>query len=484
MYKSRFLFSFLTLLSLSLSLAASNLRVTFDHKVFYQSATEARFETYLLFDIETIHFKSDEESNEVFSRLEVLQIVYDESNEIVDYEKDNLTSRFNPDSAALDDFLHKQIYLLKAGRYKIEIEISDLNNPSQKRFTHSENFEIKEQDNSNLSFGEFMLVNAIENTSTGSNLIPKLINHYSSVEDKIIYYTEIHNADQLFKDESFLVYHSIFDKGTGKIVDKNQAYKKVVANEFSTPILHQFDLSNLGSGSYLAQVEIRNRENTTLLKTSKDFTRTKVQKLDFSDPSLDVNATFVDREVKIDSIEQYINCLLPIADESEKNFINNYIGKYDDKEVMKRFFYTFWFNRNNKEPEKAWAQYKSDVAHVNREYGTRIKQGWQTDRGRVYLVYGPPNTIVDRPNDYEVYPYQIWHYYKANQFNNRRFVFYNQDLISNDYELLHSDVPGEIRNQRWNMFLHQRNQTLRDIDQTAPNTAASRIIEDFYLNPR
>ncbi|MGY6562112.1 MAG: GWxTD domain-containing protein [Luteibaculaceae bacterium] len=476
----------ITLLSLcALATFGNNIKVTFDYNLFYAQPKKAQLETFLQFDIETVHFKSMEDGN-VFSKIEILKIISDENGNIVDYSKVNLSSSFNPDSISPDDFLHRSAFLLDAGTYLLELEIKDLNNAKDVSFKHKENITIKEQDSKKLSFGNPILIagNQQDEKTGESFFAPKLISHYSNSQNILSYYVELYNGDKILNNEAFLLYHAIFDAKTNTVVEDLQLLKKASPKGFRTPINSAFNISMLGSGTYYLKVEARNRENIALASVRKDFTRTKVSKLEFSDPSLNISATFVDREVNQDSLEFFIRSFSPIADESERNFINNYVGKYDDKEVLKRFFYSFWFNRNNNNPARAWAQYKSDVELVNREYGTRIKQGWQTDRGRVHLIYGPPSVIVDRPNDYEVYPYQIWHYVKANQFSNKRFVFFNQDLVTNDYELLHSDVPGEVRNQRWNMFLHQRNQTLRDIDQTAPNTAASRIIEDFYLNPR
>ena len=116
---------------------------------------------------------------------------------------------------------------------------------------------------------------------------------------------------------------------------------------------------------------------------------------------------------------------------------------------MRRFFYSFWSNRSP-DPEAAWVAYRKEVVKVNKLFGCRVMKGYETDRGYVYLKYGPPNTMMDRFNEMDAYPYTIWHYYRAGKYTNRRFVFYQPDLVSNCLVLLHSEVPGEIQNPRWN----------------------------------
>ena len=70
-----------------------------------------------------------------------------------------------------------------------------------------------------------------------------------------------------------------------------------------------------------------------------------------------------------------------------------------------------------------------------------------SDRGRVYLQYGSPNQIIKRSNIFSS-TYEIWHFTKL-MINNRRFVFSLVDFGTSEYELVHSDMPGEILNQAW-----------------------------------
>ena len=84
--------------------------------------------------------------------------------------------------------------------------------------------------------------------------------------------------------------------------------------------------------------------------------------------------------------------------------------------------------------------------------------------GRIFLKYGPPNTITDRPNEPSAYPYQIWHYYKIGKFNNKRFIFYKPDLGTNEYVTLHSTLQGEYFNRNWKTDLHRRNTPGRSVD--------------------
>jgi GWxTD domain-containing protein len=123
---------------------------------------------------------------------------------------------------------------------------------------------------------------------------------------------------------------------------------------------------------------------------------------------------------------------------------------------LQGFFYQFWYKRNPMSPETAWRNYEQEVKACQLEFGTKIKKGWETDRGRIYLQYGKPSTRVIRNNDPDYWPFEIWHYYQTNNnLHNKRFLFYNTSL-NGDMELLHTDVPNEITNFDWKNLVRSR----------------------------
>ena len=65
---------------------------------------------------------------------------------------------------------------------------------------------------------------------------------------------------------------------------------------------------------------------------------------------------------------------------------------------------------------------------------TAHKPGWQTDRGLIYLIYGPAER-VNRFNDREE-----WTYYPNEDHMETRFIFIKKDntFTQNYYELLRS----------------------------------------------
>jgi hypothetical protein len=78
------------------------------------------------------------------------------------------------------------------------------------------------------------------------------------------------------------------------------------------------------------------------------------------------------------------------------------------------------------------------------------KEGWQTDRGRVYILYAEPDEIERFPNSGDSKPYEIWHY---NQIESGViFVFIDRNGFG-DYQLVHSTKRGELQDESWQKYL-------------------------------
>src|SRR5215471_7340926 len=94
-------------------------------------------------------------------------------------------------------------------------------------------------------------------------------------------------------------------------------------------------------------------------------------------------------------------------------------------EEREQFIEQFWLRRDPT-PDTEENEFKEEhyrrIAYANQHYASGIP-GWKTDRGRIYIVYGPPDEIEDhsaggtyqRPQEQgggttSVYPFQQWRY--------------------------------------------------------------------------
>ena len=127
--------------------------------------------------------------------------------------------------------------------------------------------------------------------------------------------------------------------------------------------------------------------------------------------SVDVEGTFVEQITSTDSLLLYIDYLYPISSALESLFAENQ-KNYNNLLLMQKFFLNLWNERNKFIPNQAWQKYHKVVKIVNEEFRNAKLAGYKTDRGRVYLQYGAPNSRNKVDNSSGNYPYEIWHYYK------------------------------------------------------------------------
>jgi GWxTD domain-containing protein len=233
----------------------------------------------------------------------------------------------------------------------------------------------------------------------------------------------------------------------------------------------------LPSGNYNLVVEARNKENKLVadqrifLQRSNPNVQASLNELN----ALNVQNSFVEK-LTADSLNEYIKYLRPISSRIEVDYAINVTNA---KELLNKqqFFLSFWQKRNLLNPEEEWNNYYVLVKEVNRLFKTQTRKGYATDRGRVYLQYGKPDSRLVYDREPSLYPYELWQYYKLNNRSNRRFVFTNTDLVSNNYALIHSDAIGEVRDDRWQTKLNKRNNMYNSFDQ-------EKAVDQFGTNLR
>jgi hypothetical protein len=72
------------------------------------------------------------------------------------------------------------------------------------------------------------------------------------------------------------------------------------------------------------------------------------------------------------------------------------------------------------------------VNQTNVRYTVGRREGWKTDRGRIFIQHGEPDRIDDVYFSPTSLPYQVWHYYQRGEYLRFRFVDEDQD---GDYRL-------------------------------------------------
>lgn len=141
-------------------------------------------------------------------------------------------------------------------------------------------------------------------------------------------------------------------------------------------------------------------------------------------------------EAQVDSILGAMDVLLT---NSQKQLVQtlNRAGKV-------AFLNRFWdgVDPDPETPENEFkVEFERRVAYADQFYTTMQTAGHNTDRGEVYVLFGEPTEIIDRPYEATVGPYEIWNY--SNQGHTFAFGDFGKD---NTYRLIYSTderFPGD-----------------------------------------
>jgi GWxTD domain-containing protein len=92
------------------------------------------------------------------------------------------------------------------------------------------------------------------------------------------------------------------------------------------------------------------------------------------------------------------------------------------------------------------------IAEANRRYregGAAQIPGWRTDRGRIFIKYGPPDEKLERPQAGSTAPYEAWKYTRGRSL---KYVFLDVTRFGN-YVLIYTTDRRESSRPNWEALL-------------------------------
>lgn len=471
----------------------ANVTAYFNYGVFNVPSGSPFLETYMTIIGPSIRFKPVQGG---FQGSVNIKVNITKSGQTVSSNNYNLLSPIVTDSTNVPSFIDNQRYPLGNGSYVVEITLSDNNDPAKKSFSTKENIIINFS-NSTLSCSSIQLLESytksVQQSSIskcGFDLIPYNINYYPNNQNKLLFYFETYNADTLLgKNQPFVYTYYVERKEDVVKMEGFAGFKKQTAAKVN-PLLAQIDITKLESGNYFLVIELRDKNN--ILQQEKRFyfqRKNNIQQPIEYKENRSVYEFFGSYS-NADTLKMFVECLWPISSEVERErSINQAVKK--DPELMKKYIVDFWqrHSGDSLDPLQLWLAYYKQVIIANKDFKCGKQKGYFTDRGRVFLQYGAPNQRVVQPSEPNAYPYEIWQYYRiqdktnGNFYTNKKFVFVNKDIADDCYKLVHSDMRGEVNNDRWRFDIMKR-QNDPNIDNTKPQTQTGNNFEDFFNNPR
>lgn len=481
------LFLLLFTLCVCLSLTAQNMKVMLTHKAYATDNVQPYIEFTFRVGGSSVAYALNEDKRyeaDVLINVDVMRedsVVYNLRYILASDTYGDTVMKGRP------DFGDIQRLPVDTGDYYLSFNIRDLNTDST---------EIKYLDYISVHFKKdsvctsgIDLLSEVRNAEPGDlyakygySMTPLFYSYAGETVYSLPFVMEVYNTEKIFgKGKTFLVKSYIECQENHRLATPQSIQYQTFKTASVAVVFSQFNIFNLPSGNYYLVAEVLDKDSAVLSFNYCFFQRSNPSmslKLEsYADVSVD--NTFVAQITDKKVMEEYVACLYPIATSMERDFFDKRMKKVSF-EMLQKFFYSFWLSRDPRSPEDSWLAYRKQVEAVNARFGSKLVKGYRTDRGRVYLQYGPPNDIQDAPFDPAAYPYQIWHYYHLEDQSNVKFVFWCPAEVTNDYELLHSDKIGEIQDPSWRMKLIKRLYQQENYQITTPNDYFGNKMDEFW----
>lgn len=347
-----------------------------------------------------------------------------------------------------------QGFRIPFGEYKAFVSCYDENNVSAKDSLEIDFKAVPESED--LSLSDIQLSSQIQQIpKDDKNIFYKntleVIPHPSGVFGLglpiMFIYLEAYNLSKLQSNK--YKFEILINDLSGKNL-KEITRVKSKKNESSVEV-YSINCSDLPSGSYSIKCTLSDSANSNINATSTKKFYVYNPQIAPTKVTADITTMITNEygSMTEDEIDREFETVKYIALSKEKD---EYSG-LKTLEAKRTFMYNFWKNRDlDDDPTQNIYKdkYKKFLRYVNQNFRTGQKEGWKTDRGRVYLMYGQPDEIERHPNEIDSRPYEIWYYHNLE--GGVQFVFIDRSSMG-DYVLVHSTYRNEISDTNWERLL-------------------------------
>ena len=278
-------------------------------------------------------------------------------------------------------------------------------------------------------------------------------------------------AEAFIGNGKYILQYKLTDS-FGNLIPGTSGYMR--CNQGSTPLYNKLNFASQKSGQYEFNVVMLDSTGTAVMERSSPFYwyNDKVDNSAWDGPEASISRVMFEKGWGYwNKVNEYLRMIAPVASFSERRILSN-LKDSDDTARIAQFIVNFWREKNPSDPLGEWKGYQTVVQKVDQEFGTRTVRGYRTQMGRVFLQYGAPSLVEERPFDGRNYPYQVWQYDQLISSStpvqqNQIFIFVDQELIGRQYTLIHSSALGEVKDHKWQYHLTRHTNTGADIDATS-----------------
>lgn len=299
-------------------------------------------------------------------------------------------------------YLINQIKLqVPKGKFKIVCKLLD--KLTDKTSTIEKDLHVKDMFRKEIDISDIELISRVE--PSGSNrsgfdkgeqrIIPFVSEGVSGEADRVSFYVEIYN--DLNESTEIKIEYKIANEKSKTV------YKDKSSFEIAGPVtrlIKVIPLEELVPGDYKLTFQLKQANGKKIAQRKNSFA-----------VAWSLNAL-----VRND-FKSAVDQLSYIATNDETDELME-----TPEEEQFEAFMAFWKKHDKyaETPENESQQlYYSRIRHANVYFSVVNQDGWESDRGRIYVIFGEPDYVERFPFELSTEPYQVWHYYNLA----RKFVF-------------------------------------------------------------
>ena len=348
-------------------------------------------------------------------------------------------------------------YLLPAGVYDFKLIAKNLSKPEEMDSTEIKDIPIKIFDRKKTEISDIELAQIIVPSHPQKKnrfdknrfkVVPNPLNLFDQENQNVYYYLELYNLTESIKSKYFYIRRTIVNSNGLPLVSLPiyQKKKRLLGNDVVE--VGMFDVSTVPSGKYYLNFSVCDSSLQQFASSSTGFFVHNPAVIPGEFVKLSDEDQMAGSEIALlteENIEDILVVTKYFLNTEEKKIIEN----LKDLQAKKLFLYNYWKNNdkdNNTPILESFREILTRMRFANTNFSTMKEKGWQTDRGRVLILYGKPSEIQRYPNVADFKEFQAWSY--DNIENGVVFIFGVLGSFGN-LQLIHSTKTGEISNEYW-----------------------------------
>jgi GWxTD domain-containing protein len=370
----------------------------------------SRLDVYIEVPYEVLHFIKDDD---VFrASYEVTIDLYDSSNNLANekiwmekIETKNYDESISPKAGNLS----QRSFALAPGEYSAAVQVRDVETNKTVRLKRT--VKVRNFSKDDIGVSDLMLVKKIGTESSKKTIYPNISGNVGELTEGFYLFFEIYDRTKV---DSVGIWVYVRDlKGT--VMESDSFNQRIAPGK--TPTFVKVGTSHLSTGDYMIETQL---VPLRLQLDGQHLEPVAVSSRPFMIRWKGLPVSMLELNQAIDQL-QYI---------TDKDKIDEM--KDVPEEKKRELFQDFWKKKDptpNTERNELMEEYYTRVDYANKHFSHYV-EGWKTDMGMVYIVFGAPSNIERHPFDIDAKPYEVWTYYDVN----REFVFIDATGFG-DYKL-------------------------------------------------